>query len=149
MKRSGAAGMLFSFSDPLWAALALSLFPSFFPPLSPQWGSPLMWGKRSGYCLSPSRLHPEAPPHLFTFLCPYLEISRFPPCVEWKHSHLLSRARKQGQLIRTLFIWPWPLSAGWEPCLLSCACASSWPLQALFCQTLGLTRVLTWQWWQR
>lgn len=38
-----------------------------------------MWGKRSGYCSLQSRLRPEAPPHLFTFLCPYLEISRFPP----------------------------------------------------------------------
>lgn len=36
VKKSGGAGMLFSFSDPLWAALSLSFFPSFFlSPLSP------------------------------------------------------------------------------------------------------------------
>lgn len=33
----------------------------------------------SGYRFPLPRLCPSAPPHLFTFLCPYLEISRSPP----------------------------------------------------------------------
>lgn len=33
----------------------------------------------SGYQFPSLRLCPSAPPHLFTFLCPYLEISRSPP----------------------------------------------------------------------
>lgn len=109
----------------------LSLF--FFLP-SPQWGSPLIQGKRSGYWLPPVRLHPLAPPHLFTFLCPYLEISRSPPCVECKHSHLLSRERKQGQLIPTLLILPLTVIGRGESHVRSHVSASSLLLFE-FCST--------------
>lgn len=56
--------MLFSFSDPLRAALFLSFFLSlFFPPFSPQWGSPPDAGQEVGLLLSsgpPPRLSPSS-----------------------------------------------------------------------------------------
>lgn len=71
--------MLFSFPAPFWDCPLFSFFLSFFPLFSPKWGSPLMPRKGSGYRFPLPRLCPSAPPHLFTFLCPYLEISRPPP----------------------------------------------------------------------
>lgn len=59
--------------------LSFHSFSLFSPLFSPKWGSPLMPRQGSGYRFPLPRLCPSAPPHLFTFLCPYLEISRSPP----------------------------------------------------------------------
>lgn len=103
--------MLFSFSDPLWAAL--SLFLSLFPPLSPQWGSPSNAGQEVGLLLSSS-----LPPFWNPASLVYIPLPLFgdlkvpPPCVECTHSHLLNRERKQGPtysytLVLTLTIICW------------------------------------------
>lgn len=147
VKKSGGAGMLFSFPAPFLDCPPLfSFFPSFFPLFFPKRGSPLMPWEGSGYRLPSLRLCPSAPPHLFTFLCPYLEISRSPPCVECKHSHLLCSERKQGQLIGTVLIWPWPLCAGWKPCPFVYGSGAYGPLQVV--RWLGLYFLPTWlqQW---
>lgn len=83
--------MLFSFPAPFWDCPLFSFFPSFFPLFFPKRGSPLMPREASGYQFPSLRLCPSAPPHLFTFLCPYLEISRSPPLV-WSANTLTSSA---------------------------------------------------------
>lgn len=79
-KKSGGAGMLFSFPAPFWDCPSLfSFFPSFFSTFFPPSGVvPLCLSEGSGYPFPFLRLCPSAPPHLFTFLCPYLEFSRPP-----------------------------------------------------------------------
>jgi len=98
--------MLFSSSDLLWATLSLS-FSSILPPHFPQWGSPLTQGLDAWFPLA--RLCSIAPPHLFTFLCPYLEISR-PPLLPLCRVQTLSpsqQKRKLGQLHLPLTIICW------------------------------------------
>lgn len=95
VKKSGGAGMLFSFPAPFWDCLSIHSF-SLFSTLFSRRGSPLMPREGSGYRTPSPRLGPSAPPHLFTFLCPYLEISRSPPPV-WSANTLTSSAQKESR----------------------------------------------------
>lgn len=73
--------MLFSFFDLLWPALSLffhSLIFFLLPPLLSPMGSPNARQEVEAGWFPPARLSSLVPPHLFTFLCPYLENSRSP-----------------------------------------------------------------------
>lgn len=103
-------------SLPLSGTVLLSFhsFPLFFSTLfSPKWGSPLM--QREGVRLPVSFARPAALGPLLPCLHSSALIWRSqgtppPPsthtCVECKHSHLLCRDRKQGQLIGTVDLTP-------------------------------------------
>lgn len=124
--------------------LSFHSFPLFFHSFFPKWGSPLMQrGVRLPVSFSPPL--PFSPASLVYIPLPIFGDLKVPPpptCVECKHSHLLCSERKQGQLIGTLLIWPWPLSAGWKPCPFVYSSGAYSPLQVVL--WLGLYFLPTW-----